>query len=140
MNVSNARCAVVLAVVLAVGAGAAVASGATQTAAKAPAKAPVTAAATKAAAAGNTAAADAKAAETYKTKCAMCHAADGNSPLPNMSFTDGVWKHGTTVKEMVTTISNGVPGTAMMPFKTQFAPEEIEALARYVRKFDKKLK
>ena len=123
MNVSNGRRAVVLAVVLAVGAGAAVASGATQAAAKA-----------------DTKAADAKAAETYKAKCSMCHAADGNSPLPNMSFTDGVWKHGTTVKEMVTTISNGVPGTAMMPFKTQFTPEEIEALARYVRKFDKKLK
>lgn len=126
MNVHKGQWAVVMAAVLALGAGAASARGADPSAG------------TQAAA--STAAADAKAAETYKMKCAMCHAADGNSPLPNMSFTDGVWKHGTTVKEMVTTISNGVPGTAMMPFKTQFTPEEIEALARHVRRFDKKLK
>lgn len=78
--------------------------------------------------------------EIYKTKCSVCHAADGNSPLPNMSFTDGVWRHGSTVPELVTTISNGVPGTAMMPFKTQLSEGEIVALARKVRTFDKKLK
>jgi len=130
MNLSKRYGTAALAVLLAAGAGAAVAHGAT---------------------AGDTQAAQAKAeasggvdeaqiAAVYKTKCSVCHAADGNSPLPNMSFADGVWKHGTTVKEMVNTISNGVPGTAMMPFKTQLKPEEIEGLARYVRKFDKKLK
>lgn len=134
MNVSKGGWAVVLTAGLMVGAGTTVMQGATQ--------APKAAAATAGvqAAGGDTAALDAKAAETYKAKCSVCHAMDGNSPLPNMSFADGVWKHGTTVKEMVTTISNGVPGTAMMPFKTQFTPEEIEALARHVRKFDKKLK
>ena len=80
------------------------------------------------------------AAEIYKTRCMVCHAADGNSPMPNMSFADGVWRHGSTVKEVVNTITNGVPQTAMMPFKEQLTPEEITAMARYVRKFDKKLK
>jgi mono/diheme cytochrome c family protein len=84
-------------------------------------------------------AADAKAEEIYKQKCIVCHAADGNSPLPNMSFADGVWKHGSSVKEVVKTINDGVPGTAMMPFKGQFSAQEIQALARYVRKFDPKL-
>lgn len=131
MNVKTGQAVAVLALVFGLGAGAAATSGATQPAkGTAPAKP----------GAGDAGDADAKAAEAYKTKCSMCHAMDGNSPLPNMSFADGVWKHGTTVKEMVATISNGVPGTAMMPFKTQFTPEEIEALARYVRKFDKKLK
>jgi cytochrome c oxidase subunit 2 len=130
MNVRIGQWPAIVAAIFVTSVGAGVVHGAAQ-AAKAPAKQ---------AAAGDTAAADAKAAETYKSKCSICHAMDGNSPLPNMSFADGVWKHGTTVKEMVTTISNGVPGTAMMPFKTQFTPEEIEALARYVRKFDKKLK
>jgi cytochrome c oxidase subunit 2 len=130
MKLSKGQWSVVLAAALVTGAGTAATHGAAQ-AAKAPAKQ---------AAAGDTAAADAKAAETYKSKCSICHAMDGNSPLPNMSFADGVWKHGTTVKEMANTISNGVPGTAMMPFKSQFTPEEIEALARHVRKFDKKLK
>lgn len=131
MKLSKGQWSVVLAAALVTGVGAAVTHGAPQAAKEAPAKQ---------AAASATAAADAKAADTYKSKCSICHAMDGNSPLPNMSFADGVWKHGTTVKEMVTTISNGVPGTAMMPFKTQFTPEEIEALARHVRKFDKKLK
>jgi mono/diheme cytochrome c family protein len=78
--------------------------------------------------------------EIYKTKCQVCHAADGNSPMPNMSFADGVWRHGSTIKEVTNTITNGVPATAMMPFKTQLSPAEIAAMARYVRKFDKKLK
>ena len=82
----------------------------------------------------------ASAEEAYKTKCAVCHTPDGNSPIPNMSFTDGEWRHGSTVKDVMKTISDGVPGTAMMPFKTQFTEGEIAALARKVRSFDKKLK
>src|SRR5262245_24886902 len=78
------------------------------------------------------------AAEIYKTRCQGCHA-DGNSPMPNMSFADGIWRHGSTIKEVTNTITNGVPATAMMPFKTQLSPAEIAAMARYVRKFDKKL-
>jgi mono/diheme cytochrome c family protein len=82
---------------------------------------------------------DAKA--VYEAKCQVCHMADGNSQImPNMSFADGVWKHGSTLKAVQTTISNGVPGTAMLPFKEQLTPAEIAALARFVRKFDKKLK
>ena len=77
----------------------------------------------------------------YQEKCQACHLADGNSQLmPNMSFADGVWKNGSSVKEVANTISNGVPGTAMVAFKEQLSPAEITALARYVRKFDKKLK
>ena len=64
---------------------------------------------------------------------------DGNSPIPQMNFADGDWKHGAAIKDVMTTISNGVQGTAMMPFKTQFSEGEIAALARKVRTFDKKL-
>jgi mono/diheme cytochrome c family protein len=79
--------------------------------------------------------------ELYQTKCQSCHMADGNSQvMPNMSFADGVWVHGSTLKEVQTTITNGVPGTAMVPFKEQLTPAEITALAKFVRKFDKKLK
>jgi mono/diheme cytochrome c family protein len=82
---------------------------------------------------------DAKA--TYEAKCQACHLADGNSQLmPNMSFADGVWVHGSTVKEVAATITNGVPGTAMVAFKEQLSSAEISALAKFVRKFDKKLK
>ena len=82
----------------------------------------------------------ASAEEIYKTKCAVCHTLDGNSPIVNMNFADGEWRHGSTVKDLMKTISNGVQGTAMMPFKTQFSEGEIAALARKVRSFDPKLK
>jgi mono/diheme cytochrome c family protein len=82
---------------------------------------------------------DAKA--LYEAKCQACHLADGNSQLmPNMSFADGVWVHGSKVKEVTATIANGVPGTAMVAFKEQLSSAEIAALATFVRKFDKKLK
>ena len=78
--------------------------------------------------------------DLYKAKCLACHLADGNSPVPDMNFVNGNWKHGTKVADMVKVITEGVPGTAMVSFKEQLSPEEIEALARYVRTFDKKLK
>ena len=57
-----------------------------------------------------------------------------------MNFADGEWRHGSSVKDVMKTISEGVQGTAMMPFKTQFSAGEIAALARKVRSFDPKLK
>jgi mono/diheme cytochrome c family protein len=75
--------------------------------------------------------------EVYKAKCQQCHMADGNSPLEPLNFADRTWKHGSTVKEIAKVISDGVPGTAMLPFKGQVPDEEIEPLARYVRSFDK---
>jgi cbb3-type cytochrome c oxidase subunit III len=82
---------------------------------------------------------DAKA--LYEAKCQVCHMADGNSQvMPNMSFADGVWAHGSTLKAVTTTINDGVPGTAMVAWKEQLSPAEIAALAKFVRKFDKKLK
>ena len=82
----------------------------------------------------------ASAEEIYKTKCAVCHTMEGNSPIPNMNFADGEWRHGSSVRDVMKTISEGVQGTAMMPFKTQFSAGEIAALARKVRSFDPKLK
>ncbi len=78
--------------------------------------------------------------ELYKAKCLACHLADGNSPVPDMNFVNGNWKHGTKVADMVKVITEGVAGTAMVSFKEQLSPEETLALARYVRSFDKKLK
>ena len=69
---------------------------------------------------------------------AACHLADGNSPLPIMNFADGIWKRGDSLKEIEAVISEGVPGTAMLPFKTQVTPEQVKELAKYVRSFDKK--
>jgi mono/diheme cytochrome c family protein len=76
--------------------------------------------------------------EVYKVKCQQCHMADGNSPLEPLNFADGTWKHGDSVKQIAGVISEGVPGSAMLPFKSQITPAEVQALARYVRSFDKK--
>jgi mono/diheme cytochrome c family protein len=78
--------------------------------------------------------------ENYKATCQPCHMADGNAALKPMNFADGEWKHGTTPQALAKVITEGVPGTAMMPFKTRFSEKEILELARYVRKFDPKLK
>ena len=80
------------------------------------------------------------AAALYKQHCAICHAADGNSKLPNASFADGVWVHGSSPKEVQASITGGVKGTVMLGFAAKLKPEEIQALAAHVRAFDKKLK
>lgn len=83
---------------------------------------------------------DRPAADLYKSTCQPCHMADGNAALEPMNFADGKWRHGSSVKEVAATITNGVQGTAMMPFKTRFSEKEILGLAKYVRAFDKSLK
>ncbi len=87
-----------------------------------------------------TAASGKTAEENYKATCQPCHMADGNAALKPMNFADGEWKHGTTPQALAKVITEGVPGTAMMPFKTRFSEKEILELAKYVRKFDPKLK
>jgi len=75
--------------------------------------------------------------DLYKAKCQQCHMADGNSPLEPLNFADSKWTHGDKVDDIAKIISEGAPGTAMLPFKSQLTPEEIQGLARYVRSFDK---
>jgi mono/diheme cytochrome c family protein len=83
---------------------------------------------------------DAATLELYKTKCQACHLADGNAPMKEMNLSDAEWKHGSKVADIIKTIEEGSPGTAMLSFKAQLSPEEIDALARFVRAFDKTLK
>ncbi|MPY88468.1 MAG: c-type cytochrome [Luteitalea sp.] len=89
---------------------------------------------------GSAEAPEAEVEQAYTMRCVACHGADGNSQLPDMSFTDGVWKHGSSEEDIAKIITEGVPGTAMMPFEAQLSPEEIQALAKYVRQFDPKLR
>jgi mono/diheme cytochrome c family protein len=77
----------------------------------------------------------------YKQRCQICHGPDGKGVLPGVaSFPGGEWKHGSRVQDIDKVIRDGVPATTMTPFKGLLKPEEIEALAHYVRSFDKKLK
>ncbi|MBA3887431.1 MAG: cytochrome c [Acidobacteria bacterium] len=77
----------------------------------------------------------------YKQQCMVCHGADGKGTLPGVgSFPEGEWLHGSREQDIAKVIRDGAPGTTMMAFKSRLKPEEIEALARFVRGFDKKLK
>lgn len=79
-------------------------------------------------------------AKLYEERCIACHLPEGKAPVKEMSFADGDWKHGTKMADIVKVIREGVDGTAMQPFKDQLDAREIEALAGYVRAFDKRLK
>ena len=77
--------------------------------------------------------------ELYVQLCQMCHMPDGNAAIKDMNFADGEWKHGTVIKAQVKVVTDGVPGTAMMSFKDRLSDQEILALVKFVRNFDKKL-
>ena len=104
-------------------------------------KAKTTPAATKPKVAAKPSAAAAQAAETYKTICQACHLVDGKGLTPDMSFTDGEWKHGKTINDHAKVISEGAPGNPlMMSFKDKLTKEEILELAKIVHAFDPKVK
>ena len=82
-------------------------------------------------------AAAAKALEQYSFTCQPCHGPEGKGVFPGTDLASGKWKHGSTVAAIAKTISDGVPGTAMMPAKDRFSKAEIQELAKLVRSFDK---
>ena len=78
--------------------------------------------------------------ELYGSMCQACHGPDGKSPIKDMSFVGRKWKHGTKTADMIKVITDGVPGTAMLPFEGRLTEQQIRDLARYVRSLDKTLK
>lgn len=81
----------------------------------------------------------AKALEHYAFTCQPCHGPGGKGVLPDTDFTDGKWKHGSSLDAVAKIIGEGVPGTTMLPAKDRFSKAEILELARLVRSFDKSL-
>lgn len=79
------------------------------------------------------------AAELYKTNCLACHGPDGESPLEPLSFVDDAWKHGSSLQNIVKVVTEGVDSTPMLAFKEKLTKEEILAIAKLVRSFDKSL-
>jgi mono/diheme cytochrome c family protein len=80
-----------------------------------------------------------------KMKCAFCHGEDGRGDtekgrkLRAPDFTSAKFQKETTDKEMVDAIQNGIKskkGAVLMPaFKSKLSPDEVKALAAYVRSF-----
>jgi len=86
-----------------------------------------------------TSAAKIDAAELYQTNCQACHGPDGESPLEPLSFVDDAWKHGSRLQDIVKVVTEGVNETPMLSFKDKLTKEEILAIAKLVRSFDKSL-
>jgi mono/diheme cytochrome c family protein len=76
----------------------------------------------------------------YKSKCLMCHGVNGATKVPATNLADATWAHGSSQAEVSAVIRNGVKGTLMQSFRAKLTDPEIEALAKYVRSFDKTLK
>jgi mono/diheme cytochrome c family protein len=79
------------------------------------------------------------AAELYNTNCQACHGPEGDSPLEPLKFVDPEWKHGSRLQDIVKVVTNGVENTPMLPFKDKLTKEEILAVSKLVRSFDKSL-
>jgi mono/diheme cytochrome c family protein len=75
----------------------------------------------------------------YDSKCKVCHGADGKGTeamkknnVPDMS--DKAWQGKHSKAVVAKAIANGIDGSKMKPFKDKLKPEEIDAVAAYVKK------
>ena len=69
--------------------------------------------------------------EVFATNCAVCHLAQGQG-LVGPNLTDEYWIHGGSYKDIVHTITEGVPAKGMISWKTQLPRDQILAVASYV--------
>lgn len=68
---------------------------------------------------------------TYNKLCTVCHGAKGEG-LVGPNLTDDYWIHGGGIKNVFTTIKNGVPEKGMVSWKTQLTPAQMEEVGSFV--------
>lgn len=67
----------------------------------------------------------------FVKNCTACHGQNGEGSIgPNL--TDDYWIHGNTYKDIVTTITNGVPEKGMITWKNVLQDKEILQVASFV--------
>ena len=77
----------------------------------------------------------------YVKNCSVCHGDKGNSAFwaqnglnpPPRDFTSPEAHSTLTRERMINSVTNGRPGTGMMPFKTRLSGEEIQAVVAFIR-------
>lgn len=82
----------------------------------------------------------AKAKPLYVSHCARCHGADGHGDPammlalkpPPRDFRERPWKHPITAASIRDVILNGIPETAMAPYRGLISREQADLLASYV--------
>jgi len=69
---------------------------------------------------------------TFTTNCVTCHGtqAQGTPIAPNL--TDNYWLHGGGIKDVFKTITQGVPGKAMIAWSQKLSPKQINEVASYI--------
>ena len=68
----------------------------------------------------------------FSTSCATCHGKLGGGGIgPN--FTDDYFLHGHTIKDMITTIKNGVPAKGMISWRPILTDQQILEVASYIQ-------
>ena len=81
--------------------------------------------------AGSYTAADVEAgARLYGAQCSNCHGGDG-ALVASVDLRRGVFRLGSTDEALGRTITNGIPGTAMVP--QTFSAQDLHALIAYIR-------
>lgn len=74
----------------------------------------------------------------YEAKCKSCHLVDGKGSVPMQknkipNLTDPAWQAEHDRAKIAMAVTDGVKDTKMQSFKAKLKPEEIEAIAVYVK-------
>lgn len=69
--------------------------------------------------------------QIFTVNCVSCHGPDGGGTVgPNL--TDDYWIHGGGIKNIFTTVKNGVPAKGMIAWQTQLNPKQMQEVSSYV--------
>jgi cytochrome c oxidase cbb3-type subunit 3 len=68
---------------------------------------------------------------TFNKLCTVCHGTKGEG-LVGPNLTDDYWINGGGIKNVFTTIKNGVPDKGMLSWKSQLTPAQIEEVGSFV--------
>ena len=77
--------------------------------------------------------------EIFEQKCKFCHGEDGRGKTKKgkqykvPDFTSKKFQKNESDEEIKDAITNGVPKSKMKAFKDKLTPDQIDALAKYVR-------
>ena len=67
----------------------------------------------------------------YSQNCVACHGQKGEGGVgPNL--TDEFWIHGGGIKNVFTTVQDGVPAKGMISWKSQLSPKQIQQVSSFI--------